>query len=190
MVITRKALVTIGMTIGAVAVGGAASAAVGHLSGPDATVEATTVPTSTTTAESTTTDASTSTSTAETTSTTMATTTTTAPATTTTTAAEAPFGLCNAFSGRPQPGNSRAWQRLDEQAGGDIEKFCHDALARHHDDQTNDSVDGSDGSDGPDSEDGADHKGDAPGDGHSQPPRAGGQQYDDGAPGAKPGSNG
>ena len=48
------------------------------------------------------------------------------------------FGQCTAFSGRSQPGNSQAWQRLYDTAGGDIEGYCADILAAHGDDPASD----------------------------------------------------
>jgi hypothetical protein len=42
------------------------------------------------------------------------------------------FGLCTAFAGRPQPGNSQGWQRLQDLAGGDVQAYCQQVAATHH----------------------------------------------------------
>jgi hypothetical protein len=137
----RRAVVTVGIAIGAIGLGAAAAAAA---DGPDQTPVISDQSTTTTTdaPSTTTTEASTTTTTEPNTTTTEATTTTT-EATTTTTAVpvtpaapsgvDAPeaFGLCTAFSGRSQPGRSQGWQRLQDLAGGDVGAYCQQVLATH-----------------------------------------------------------
>ncbi len=156
MLRTRKILVTLGITVGAVGLGAAVSAAVDG-SGAETDGPTTTTSTSTTT--------------------TTTTTTTSVPTTTielpdgtdpdptspdeTVPGSDVPetpddvpapessaddgeestdaggppdaalFGQCTAFAGRPQPGDSEAWQRLYERAGGDIEGFCAPIVGDH-----------------------------------------------------------
>lgn len=135
---SKKALVSIGLVIGALGVAATASAlgaeedpGVGE---PTTTVEGPTTSQVPTTDEPT--DTSDPTTTTEPTTTIEAPVTTEAPVTSMpppTTVAPAvaanAFGQCTAFSGRSQPGNSQAWQRLHDTAGGDIEEYCADILA-------------------------------------------------------------
>ena len=107
-----------------------AVAAVEAPADPEETVETTTTEAPPTTGEAP--------PTSEDTTTTAEPTSTSAPTTelpTTTVAAPEPseanlYGQCTAFAGRGQPGNSRAWERLQERAGGDIEGFCAQVFAQ------------------------------------------------------------
>ena len=138
--IARRALVSVGIAAGALGLGAGAAAAVDGITQGDAgDVEVTT----------TTTDATTTTSEATTTTTTPANGAAPPVAESPSTGGEpesdgAPFGLCNAFSGRSQPGNSQAWQRLNEAAGGDIEGYCAEVLAEHRADKGADDDDAED----------------------------------------------
>ena len=139
---SKKAVVSIGLVIGALGLAATASA-LGAAEDPGAGEPTTTVEGPTTSQVPTTAGP---TDTSEPTTTTTTTTieepvTTEAPVTTlpppTTVAPEAAsnaFGQCTAFSGRTQPGNSQAWQRLYDTAGGDIEGYCAEILAAHGDD--------------------------------------------------------
>jgi hypothetical protein len=145
----RRAVATVGIAIGAIGMGAVAAAAADGANPPlvpaDQSTSSTIVaPTSTTEATTTSTEVTTTT---EATTTTTTGVTTTTEATTTTTAvptspgapsgATAPeaFGLCTAFAGRSQPGNSQGWQRLQDLAGGDVQAYCQQVEATHHSDQ-------------------------------------------------------
>jgi hypothetical protein len=51
-------------------------------------------------------------------------------------------GQCTAFAGRAQPGNSRAWERLNELAGGDIDGFCAEVLGAPRSDDEGEPTEG------------------------------------------------
>ena len=129
MLSSTKALSSLGV-IAVMVVGGVAVAAVEAPADPEETVETTTTEAPPTTGEAP--------PTSEDTTTTAEPTSTSAPTTelpTTTVAAPEPseanlYGQCTAFAGRGQPGNSRAWERLQERAGGDIEGFCAQVFAQ------------------------------------------------------------
>jgi hypothetical protein len=139
---TRKVLVALGVMIGAVGIGAAASAAVDH-SADDDTVTGSSSTTTTHAAPTTETAPDSSSTT-----TTQAAPTTEAPAATEgplegtdEQSAEGPpeaalFGQCTAFSGRSQPGNSQAYQRLEARAGGDIAGFCAEILGAPRGDES------------------------------------------------------
>lgn len=135
MLSSTKALSSLGV-VAVMVVGGVAVAAVEAPADPEETVETTTTEAPPTTGEATPTSEDTTTT--EATTTTAEPTTTSAPTTelpTTTVAAPEPseanlYGQCTAFAGRGQPGNSRAWERLQERAGGDIEGFCAQVFAQ------------------------------------------------------------
>ena len=129
MLSSTKALSSLGV-VAVMVVGGVAVAAVEAPADPEETVETTTTEAPPTTGEAP--------PTSEDTTTTAEPTSTSAPTTelpTTTVAAPEPseanlYGQCTAFAGRGQPGNSRAWERLQERAGGDIEGFCAQVFAQ------------------------------------------------------------
>lgn len=146
MLSSTKALTSLGV-VAVMVVGGVTVAAVEGSDDPTVADETTTteaVPSDdepTTTGEPTTTEAPTTTEEP----TTTAAPTTEAPATTVAPpeAAEANlYGQCTAFSGREQPGNSQAWLRLQERAGGDIEGFCAEVFAQRGGDDTASDDDG------------------------------------------------
>ena len=98
----------------------------------------------------------------------------------------AAFGLCRAFSGRAgQPGNSQAWARLNEAAGGDIAGWCAAVLADkelqrgHHD-----GVDDDDAAEAPDDTDDIDRRRAATGP-STEPAARGGQGGGHGASAGK-----
>ena len=137
MMSSKKAVVSIGLVIGALGIAATASALVGAaedpvVESPTTTVEETTTSEVPTTAEPASTSVPT-TSIGEPT-TTEVPTTTAAPTPAVPVVAANAFGQCTAFAGRPQPGNSQAWQRLYDTAGGDIESYCAGVIAAHDDD--------------------------------------------------------
>ena len=142
MMSSKKAIVSIGLVIGALGLAATASA-LGAAEDPGV-VEPTTTVEGPTTSQIPTTAAPTDTS-EPTTTTIEEPVTTEAPVTAqpppTTVAPEVAsnaFGQCTAFSGRTQPGNSQAWQRLYDTAGGDIEGYCAEILAGRGDDLASD----------------------------------------------------
>ncbi len=62
------------------------------------------------------------------------------------------YGQCTAFAGRAQPGNSRAWERLDELAGGDIDGLCAEVLGAPRPDDGDETPEGTEPSDDADDE--------------------------------------
>lgn len=134
MLSSTKALASLGV-VAVMVVGGVTVAAVEGSDDPTVADETTTTEAPTTTEEPTTTGETTTT---EAPTTTEEPTTTAAPTTEAPTTTVAPpeaaeanlYGQCTAFSGRQQPGNSQAWLRLQERAGGDIEGFCAEVFAQ------------------------------------------------------------
>lgn len=157
---TRKILVTVGIAVGAVGLGAVASAAVDNISSDEGDN-----PSTSTTEATTTTFAPATTDEPATTAAPTTTVDETAPTSPDTTlpdsdvtepvdelpgpdaapdgeeGADGPpdaalFGQCTAFSGRAQPGDSEAWQRLHERADGDIDGFCEGVLGERADRRT------------------------------------------------------
>ena len=137
---SRKVLASVGVLVGAIAVGTVAAAAVDGGSGTPED------DTSTTAEESVVTSSTVDSTTPEESSTTTTSTDTTAPEPELGSPTATPgsvqvepgagdsfvagaHGLCTAFSGRPQPGNSQGWQRLQDAAGDDVEGYCAKVFA-------------------------------------------------------------
>lgn len=136
---SRKVLASVGVLVGAIAVGTVAAAAVDGDPGDPGD------DTTTTTEETVVTSSTVDSTTPEESSTTTTTDTTApepelrSPSATPGSVPDEPgagdsfvagaHGLCTAFSGRPQPGNSQGWQRLQDAAGGDVEGYCAQVFA-------------------------------------------------------------